>query len=215
MFECRSESPVDPIGQALHYPDKILEDGKRTSANFATVEDLCYPSEVAITAQWPSIARHFCEYNSAIFELHNVFRCLTTKEPASFQGVLGWIAFVYSSFASVLQQRHPTALVVLAYYGFALHALRHAWWLHQVGLNLVQSIDAILEQTHEQEWRHLLWWSLHEVHLSSSSQIQAVITETLLLTEGIAKSTSFNAFEGRLHLYIHKLRLMRMDHDGR
>ncbi|KAH8822054.1 hypothetical protein F5884DRAFT_110344 [Xylogone sp. PMI_703] len=79
-------------------------------------------------------------YSSVIPELWNAFCCLGMREPDKFIGTIGWPAFVDSSYVSLLKQRHPAALVVLAYYGVILHSLDHAWWLRGVGSQLIRSI---------------------------------------------------------------------------
>lgn len=100
---------------------------------------------------------------SAIPDLHKAFRCLGRKEPDNFLGVIGWPAFVDSAYVSLVKQRHPAALVVLAYYGAALHALNHAWWLRGVGCNVVKAVAAIVQARHEKIWQDLLQWPLNRV----------------------------------------------------
>ena len=87
--------------------------------------------------------------NSVLPELHNLFRCLTRPEPDNFRAVIGWPAFVDKSYFFLLKQKHPAALVVLAYYACALYALDHAWWLHGVGFKVVKSVAAIIRTEYE------------------------------------------------------------------
>ncbi|KAK4947013.1 hypothetical protein LTR10_014155 [Elasticomyces elasticus] len=100
---------------------------------------------------------------SAIPDLHKAFRCIGRKEPDNFLGVIGWPAFVDNLYVSLVKQRHPAALVVLAYYGAALHALDHAWWLRGVGRHMVGAVSAIVQAKHMEVWQDLLQWPLDRV----------------------------------------------------
>ena len=118
-------------------------------------------------------------YDSAIPELRNAFRCLGKTEPELIQGVIGWSAFVDKTYITTLRQRHPAALVVLAYYGVALHALDYTWWLHGIGLEVVKSVAAVLAMMGAQEWQHLLQWPLQRVGISSCDKAE---TSTMCLS---------------------------------
>ncbi|KAJ9604160.1 hypothetical protein H2200_011683 [Cladophialophora chaetospira] len=98
---------------------------------------------------------------SAIGELYNAFRCLGRAEPDNFCGVLGWPAFVDSAYISLLKAYHPAALIVLAYYGVALHSLGYTWWLRGLGRAVVKSAATMLEASQAGEWADLLQWPLN------------------------------------------------------
>ena len=121
--------------------------------------------------------------NSVLPELHNLFRCLTRPEPDNFRAVIGWPAFVDKSYVGLLKQCHPAALVVLAYYGCALHALDNAWWLHGVGFGLVKSVAAIIRAKHEQEWQDLLRWPLQKIEQPLHEAIPTTVMQPSLLID--------------------------------
>ena len=161
--ECRSEPLVIPMKAILQREDSYIEIEVQNA-----LENLVSGIQVANAT---NIERdtHFANididviYSSAIPELHNAFRSLGRTEPDRYIGVIGWPAFVNSSYVSLLKQRHPAALVVLAYYGVTLQALDHAWWLRGIGSNLVKSVAAIVGKRHGTEWQDLLKWPLNRI----------------------------------------------------
>jgi hypothetical protein len=112
-------------------------------------------------------------YRSAIPELYNVFHCLNQPAPDNFQAAIGWAAVVDSSYTLLLKKGHPAALVVLAYYGLALHALHDTWWLHGVGAELVRSVAAIVRRWHGEAWQELLRWPTEKIEQPLRSEMEA------------------------------------------
>ncbi|KAI1610640.1 hypothetical protein EDD37DRAFT_13216 [Exophiala viscosa] len=130
-------------------------------------------------------------FSSAIPDLHKAFRCIGRKEPDNFLGVIGWPAFVDSSYVALVKQRHPAALVVLAYYGAALHALDHAWWLRGVGFRLVEAVSAIVRAKHGEIWQDLLQWPSNRVWESvhgAASTTQLRLTTDTDMTSHISEA---------------------------
>lgn len=161
--KCRSEPLVLPIRATLQRVDSRIEvEVQHALENLIPGIQGAQVTEIERDTQFANIDIEVI-YSSAIPELHNAFRCLGRTEPDKFIGVIGWPAFVKNSYVSLLKQRHPAALVVLAYYGVTLHALDHAWWLRGVGSNLVKSVAAIVGTRHGTEWQDLLQWPLNRI----------------------------------------------------
>ena len=97
---------------------------------------------------------------STMSALLDVFQHIGDKAPGNFRAVLGWPALLSRSDMGLLKGGHPAALVILAYYGVALHALNDAWWLRGAGSRLVRSVADILAIKSGQEWQVLLKWPL-------------------------------------------------------
>ena len=134
-------------------------------------------------------------FNSAIPDLQKAFRCIGRKEPDNFLGVIGWPAFVDSSYVTLVKQRHPAALVVLAYYGAALHALNHAWWLRGVGSHVVEAVSAIIHDKHGDIWQNLLQWPLDRVGRpapGAAPSIQLRLTEMGMTSHPSETPTPFD-----------------------
>lgn len=122
-------------------------------------------------------------YNSAIPELWKAFRCLERKAPDNFKGAIGWPAFVDKAYVSLVKQRHPAALVVLAHYGVVLHSLDHTWWLRGVGAKLIQAIAIIMRLLNMEEWQDLLQWPLEQVGQMEHRSGQRFVTISSLLED--------------------------------
>ena len=102
-------------------------------------------------------------YESALAELLNAYRCIGRAGPENVLGVFGWPAFVDKSYLQILKNRNNAALVILAHYGVALHALDHIWWLNGIGSALVNSVVAQVAASAGVEWRELLQWPIEQV----------------------------------------------------
>lgn len=121
---------------------------------------------------------------AATLALRNVFGCLSRKEPQNSKAALGWFAFVSPSYSTLVKARRPAALVVLAFFGVALHILDHAWWLQGIGSKLVVSVDHVVRAQGAEKWYDLLRWPLSRV---SRAQLCAnsTYTATATLSEAV------------------------------
>lgn len=102
-------------------------------------------------------------YKSAIPKLVNMYFSLQKPEPDNVMSVFSWAALVGRPFVSLLEQRHPAALIVLAHYGVALLALNHIWWLQGVGARTIQSVAEVIFTKYGMEWQELLQWPLQRI----------------------------------------------------
>lgn len=97
-------------------------------------------------------------YQDSIEMLSNAFPT-TDGQPARLGAVIGWPVFTDRRFLDLLRHNDPLALIVLAYYGRALHAFSGIWWIHGLGQRLVQAVSQILGA----DYRPLLNWPLQGV----------------------------------------------------
>ena len=82
-------------------------------------------------------------YESSVEVLSNTFPSIN-GQPPRLGAVLGWPVFVDQDFFRLLSQNDPIALVILAYYGAALHSLSNIWWLQNLGARLVKAVCQIV-----------------------------------------------------------------------
>ena len=84
-------------------------------------------------------------------------------EPDNLKAVLGWPASVNHSYGTLVKERRPAALVVLAHYVVALHCLTQAWWLRDLGRDIVMAVDSLFRRAGIEDWHKLLQWPLSKV----------------------------------------------------
>ncbi|KFA54471.1 hypothetical protein S40293_07997 [Stachybotrys chartarum IBT 40293] len=94
--------------------------------------------------------------DSLILTIRSIYG-LFIEPPASvdmLNKVAGFPVFVDSTYLRLLKARDEAAMVVLAYYGTALHRLNHVWYLHGIGRKIVQAVKEYLAEN----WlTHLEW----------------------------------------------------------
>lgn len=97
--------------------------------------------------------------------IHQLFRVLETthSDMPKIGTVLFWPLTVDQAFINLLKARDPTALVILAHYGTALHRLNDVWWLRTLGGRLCRAIFLSLDP----EWHSYLnlqsWQAMKQV----------------------------------------------------
>lgn len=161
--QCRTEPLIIPIKATLARADDSVDiEAQNAIKRLVAGASAANVAEVGRASEFADIDISVI-FDSAIPELRNVFRCLGMAGTDRFVGVIGWPAFVKSSYVTLLKQRHPAALVVLAYYGVALHALDHAWWLKGVGSKIVNAVATIVGTRYGQDWQTLLQWPLGRI----------------------------------------------------
>ena len=94
-------------------------------------------------------------YVSSIVKLGGLFPSQNGNRP-TLNELIGWPVFAGPPFISLLKKRDPIALVILAYYGAALHGNSHIWWLQGLGPRLVQSVNRLIDS----EWHPYLRWAM-------------------------------------------------------
>ena len=77
-------------------------------------------------------------------------------EKAGRSQLIGWPVFLLPDYLTALRDRDPMALVILAYYGAALHRATYIWWLRGLGARLVRAVSELVG--HERQ--RLLAWPL-------------------------------------------------------
>ena len=80
-------------------------------------------------------------------------------KPPRLGGVIGWPVFNDKDFLQLLRKKDDMALIVLAYYGAALHSFNSFWWLESLGARPVQSVS----QTLASDSSPILQWPLKRV----------------------------------------------------
>lgn len=86
----------------------------------------------------------------------------TSSTPAELRIVFVWPLWLTLSYLELLQRRHPSALVILAYYGVVLfHAEQTSWFLQQWAGSLLLGIREQLQGT---PYYEMLEWPLSIFH---------------------------------------------------
>lgn len=105
-------------------------------------------------------------YIRAIELLTTCFRN-TMAFPEDSGVVLCWLAMIPSELITLISEKQPMALVLLAHYGVLLHGLRNVWWCQDWGSNLVEYISVSLEG----EWQDLVTWPKQRVGKELNAQM--------------------------------------------
>jgi Fungal specific transcription factor domain len=93
-------------------------------------------------------------YKSATLTLEDTFRRLTRTELDS-GTILNWSDACGDGYIALLKQRQLPALAILAYYGVLLHRLKHEWWIHAWGSQLVEAVRQELRE----DWSEPIGWA--------------------------------------------------------
>ena len=107
-------------------------------------------------------------YSNAVSTLQKVFNLINSSDTDN-GVVLTWPFFLEGEwgFAALLKDMRPLALVILAYYGVALHAFRSDWYIGDWGRQLVLDVESTLAlvggEIEEVEWGKLMAWPLEMV----------------------------------------------------
>lgn len=75
--------------------------------------------------------------------------------------LFAWPITVSEEFTTLLEERRPEALVILAHYGIVLHKRRKSWAVGDSGRTLLRYIVDYLGES----WKHLMAWPLQVIKL--------------------------------------------------
>ena len=100
-------------------------------------------------------------YNEAIRRLIVALPDALGQQP-TISDVIGWPVFLLPEFTTALRARDPLSIVILAYYGAALHTLGDTWWLKGIGARLVRAVEHIMDA----EMHHLMQWAVEYCNTS-------------------------------------------------
>jgi hypothetical protein len=129
-------------------------------------------ASVSFSSRHPSSALLSSEelgtYRNTISTLQKVFVLINSSDTDN-GVVLTWPFLLEREwgFAALLKEMRPLALVILAYYGVALHAFRSDWYIGDWGQRLVIDVEKTLAlaggEAREAEWDELMAWPLEMV----------------------------------------------------
>ncbi|TAQ87198.1 hypothetical protein B7494_g4478 [Chlorociboria aeruginascens] len=103
-------------------------------------------------------SRRLSAYKHSIEMLSNLFPSGDTSR-RYLDATIGWPFFSGPDFIRLLKQNDSIALVILGYYGVALHSFRSIWWLGGLGARLVEAVSRVISPTYMQ----LLMWPLEKI----------------------------------------------------
>lgn len=100
-------------------------------------------------------------YEKAIDRLFWLFEMadVPTATHVTIRWVIAWPVQLPEEYILLLQQRRPEALIILAYYGVALHSYRKAWSIGDSGRTLIKAVSAQVGNY----WSRWLQWPLEMV----------------------------------------------------
>lgn len=99
-------------------------------------------------------------FHIAINQLGDLFAKINSGvEPVS--NTFMWMCEIPAQFYCSLQQRHPLAMIIFAYYCVALHRLRRLWWISSWG----QRVLDVINRTLSSEWKPFMKSVLHTTGL--------------------------------------------------
>lgn len=142
---CRKEPLLLPIRTMLQYNDVKIED--ENDAAFSALLSMIRSVQNGSGRDSSQLCEEATVCLSAATNLRGVFNYLKEREIVKYKVVLGWLAFVDRSFIALIRARRPMALIVLSYYGVALHEIGSAWWLQSIGVNLALAVDGSLHSS--------------------------------------------------------------------
>ena len=83
-------------------------------------------------------------YEQAIERLLWLFELVEVphKTHSTSRWVMAWPVQIQDDYFSLLNQRRPEALIILAYYGVVLHSFRKSWAISDAGQSLIKAVNA-------------------------------------------------------------------------
>ena len=131
---------------------------------------------------------------SAALKLRNVFGYIDMQDPMRYKVIVGWLAFVDRPYLDLIKARRPTALMVLSYFGIALHSIRSVWWL-KIGSKLTLAVDHMLHALDAQEWYPLSNRAVSKVvHIRESDTTTGDLHQSMWVNPSLHLE-SHNSFE--------------------
>lgn len=89
--------------------------------------------------------------------LYTMLYLPSNMEPVSI--ALSWFVRVPDLFLSMMNQRQPAALILLAHFSLLLNKLEHTWWTDGMSRRLLREVHGSLAE----EWQHWIGWPLQDL----------------------------------------------------
>lgn len=131
---------------------------------FVRYEELCRLCEECEDSE----IKESCE--AALEELRLCFVCIdiSLKNPAmsDVATVMSWSAGLPSRYLAALEQGHPTAMLILAYYTVALHRMERYWWINGEPSRILLAVYWLFDES----MRPWLDWPLQVLNLEHEAK---------------------------------------------
>ena len=159
---------LDPSPLANHHDLRYMRDGPRQA-----LENII---EFAVTNTLGSAStiEHAIKLLAPLFPTRNNYLGMDLDIGApstlgvSYKFIIGWPVFAGRHFVGWLRNREPLALVVLTYYGAAIHENGDVWSLKGVGRLIVDAVVGALGD----EWLHLLEWAVRTTRTGQAALVE-------------------------------------------
>lgn len=92
-------------------------------------------------------------YDATIQHLSYSFKLFMTANDGTIAASL-WVSRIHTRFLTLLQERRPFALVILAHFIVIIHSLRGQWWMGEWNVRVLQELGQSLDA----EWRKSISW---------------------------------------------------------
>lgn len=112
------------------FPTSNLRDAELDAALLRTRDCIRKDASLAPSAQ--------SQYTKAVEDL--AMACALLESEGSFSGLLSWLPCLEPHILDDFESSHPTAALIGICYGTALHALRHLWYIKDLGRRLVHDL---------------------------------------------------------------------------
>ncbi|KAJ5922741.1 hypothetical protein N7516_010444 [Penicillium verrucosum] len=92
-------------------------------------------------------------YSQTICELH-ISSYLVTNQPSEWIISLRWVLYMSPQYHSLLDARHPMALLILAHYCLLIRQLKMEWFMQSWSERVLITVHNLLDK----EWQAYLSW---------------------------------------------------------
>lgn len=180
-FSARAQAISDPLEEMIQIIGLIKSTMKFSAPILTGVKSNEMTRLTHVSENAPGFSTPSCPAISTLYEL-NVNRIKNQETRQAFHKAINqledlfskinsgtelvsntfmWMCDIPAQFYCSLQQRHPFALIIFAYYCVALHHLKRVWWISSWGQRVVDAIDRTLSS----EWKPFMEWVLHTTGL--------------------------------------------------
>ncbi len=105
-------------------------------------------------------------YAHAIQILEETFKRIASKDSDNGM-VLSWPVGLEPAYITLLGERQPMALVILAYYAVILNEIEDSWWVRGWGRHLILDISQMVDE----DWRTLIAWPMEKIGAGGKSDL--------------------------------------------
>ncbi|KAH7416723.1 hypothetical protein BKA64DRAFT_275413 [Cadophora sp. MPI-SDFR-AT-0126] len=153
------ETTAGPLGPLLRWDNATEHEAlANPTTKFSALDELCNSTSLSVSAAEADALKEALQWLKTIYSMM-IITPPEMKDPASF--ALSWPSRVPDYYLLMVNQRQPTALVLLAHFCLLLNQIEDSWWISGKSRKLLQEVHRTLGP----EWESSISWPLQDLVL--------------------------------------------------